>query len=86
MENNKQSYKIPKQIISQLEEISNLLFKSRGSADDFGQKAFERYIELIREFGTVTAHEISNSQILVNLLSFLTDNLTNEKPTIDIST
>ena len=76
---------IPTSIINKLEEISLALEQNQWNPAEFGQKHFQKYLDLIIEHGGITNYELKSSKLLKHLLNFLFDNLLSTKPaTINI--
>jgi len=66
---------VPSSIINKLEEISLSLEQNQWNPAEFGQKHFQKYIDIINEHGGITNHELKSSRLLTHLLNFLFDNV-----------
>ena len=75
----------PASIINKLEEISRSLEHNQWNPTEFGQKDFQKYLDLVGEHGRITNYELKNSKILSHLLNFIFDNvLEKSSPSTDL--
>lgn len=65
----------PASITTKLEEISLSLEQNQWNPTEFGQKDFQKYLDLVSEHGRITNYELKNSKILSHLLNFIFDNV-----------
>lgn len=72
-------YMVPSTIINKLEEISLSFEQNQWNSAEFGQKHFQKYLDLLNEHGRVTNYELKSSKILTHLLNFLFDNILETK-------
>jgi len=70
---------VPTSIINKLEEISLALEQNQWNPAEFGQKHFQKYLDLINEYGGITNYELKSCKLLKHLLNFLFDNLLSTK-------
>jgi len=77
---------VPSSIINKLEEISLSLEQNQWNPAEFGQKHFQKYLDIINECGGITNHELRSSKLLTHLLNFLFDNVlvSNRTPPVTV--